>query len=151
MMVYLNSKAIFRYGDTDFFDIIACVLQGDTRYLFTICLDYVLRKALFSNNHLCLTLSKSQSRRYPTIKIINADTPDDLAAISDYLTNAIILWYKLEDDASEIGFKNMYIIAKKRNPSVITNTNLKRQHNMEIVPTRLTKGKLLSRSCAVCI
>ena len=91
MMVYLNSKAIFRYGDTDFFDIIACVLQGDTRYLFTICLDYVLRKALFSNNHLCLTLSKSQSRRYPTIKIINADTPDDLAAISDYLTNAIIL------------------------------------------------------------
>ena len=31
-------------GDTDFFDIIAGVLQGDTLapYLFIICLDYVL-------------------------------------------------------------------------------------------------------------
>ena len=31
-------------GDTDYFDIVAGVLQGDTlaTYLFIICLDYVL-------------------------------------------------------------------------------------------------------------
>lgn len=44
-------------GDTDFFNIIAFVLQGDTLapYLFIIRLDYVLRKALDTNNHLCPT------------------------------------------------------------------------------------------------
>ena len=35
----------YPYGDTDYFDIVAGVLQGDTQapYLFIICLDYVLR------------------------------------------------------------------------------------------------------------
>ena len=90
-------------GDTDFFNIIAFVLQGDTLapYLFITCLDYVLRKALDTNNHLCPTLSKSQSRRYPTIKITDADSPDDVAAISDHLKNAAILFHKIEYDASE--------------------------------------------------
>ena len=35
-------------GDTDYFDIVAGVLKGDTLapYLFIICLDYVLRKSI---------------------------------------------------------------------------------------------------------
>ena len=35
-------------GDTDYFDIVACVLQGDTLalYLFIICVDYVLRMSI---------------------------------------------------------------------------------------------------------
>ena len=35
-------------GDTDYFDIVADVLQGDTlaTYLFIICLDYVLRMSI---------------------------------------------------------------------------------------------------------
>ena len=36
------------YGDTDYFDIVAGVLQGDTSapYLFITCLDYVLRTSI---------------------------------------------------------------------------------------------------------
>ena len=47
MMLYRNAKVKIHspHGDTDYFDIVAGVLQGDTLapYLFIICLDYVLR------------------------------------------------------------------------------------------------------------
>ena len=49
MMLYRNTKAKVRFpvGDTDYFDIVAGMLKGDTLapYLFIICLDYVLRKS----------------------------------------------------------------------------------------------------------
>ena len=45
-ILYRNTKGKLRSpdGDTEYFDIIAGVLQGDTLapYLFIICLDYVL-------------------------------------------------------------------------------------------------------------
>ena len=47
MIVYRNTKVKICSpdGDTDYFDIVTCVLQGDTLapYLFIICLDYVLK------------------------------------------------------------------------------------------------------------
>ena len=47
MMIHKNVKVKVHSpdGDTDFFDIVAGVLQGDTLapYLFIICQDYVLR------------------------------------------------------------------------------------------------------------
>ena len=47
MMLYKSTKVKVCWpgGDTDFFDIVAGVLLGDTLapYLFIICLDYVLR------------------------------------------------------------------------------------------------------------
>ena len=50
MMLYSNTKVKIRSpdGDTDSFDIVAGVLQGDTLapYLFIICLDYVLRTSI---------------------------------------------------------------------------------------------------------
>ena len=50
MMLYKNTKVRVRasVGDTDFFDIVAGVLQGDTLapYLFIICQDYVLRASI---------------------------------------------------------------------------------------------------------
>ena len=50
MMLYKNTKVNVRSpdGNTDFFDIIADVLRGDTfaPYLFIICLDYVLRPSI---------------------------------------------------------------------------------------------------------
>ena len=50
MMRYRNTKVKVRSPDedTDYFDIVAGVLQGDTQtpYLFIICLDYVLTTSI---------------------------------------------------------------------------------------------------------
>ena len=50
MMLYRNTKVKVRSpeGDTDYFDIVAGVLQGNilVPYLFIICLDYVLRMSI---------------------------------------------------------------------------------------------------------
>ena len=50
MMLYKNMKVKIRSpdGDTDYFDIVAGVLQGDilAPYLFIICLDYVLKTSI---------------------------------------------------------------------------------------------------------
>ena len=49
-MLYKNTKVKVRSpdGDTDYFNIVVGVLQGDTLapYLFVICLDYVLRMSI---------------------------------------------------------------------------------------------------------
>ena len=50
MMPYKNTKAMVRSpdGDSDFFDILPGVLQGDTFVdLFIICLDYVFRTSIY--------------------------------------------------------------------------------------------------------
>ena len=62
MMLYQDTCS----RNTEFFDIIAGVLQGTLApYIFIICLDYVLRRALDENKELGLTLTKQKSRRCP--------------------------------------------------------------------------------------
>ena len=84
MILYQDTRSMVRSpdGDTDFFDISAGVLQGDTLapYIFIICLDYVLRKALDKNNELGFTLAKRKSKRYPAMKITDADNADNIPA-----------------------------------------------------------------------
>ena len=50
MMLYKNTKVKFRSpdGNTDYFDIVEGVLQGDTLapYLLIICLEYLLRTSV---------------------------------------------------------------------------------------------------------
>ena len=99
-------------GDTDFFDISAEFLHGDTlaSYIFLICLDYVLRKALDKNNELGFTLAKRKSKCYPAMKITNADYADDLAVLADVLKDATFLLHSIERTAKEIG---LYLNADK--------------------------------------
>ena len=67
MMLYRNTKVKVRSpdGDTDYFDIVAGVMQGDTLalYLFIICLDYVLRTSIDKITENDFKLSKERSRR----------------------------------------------------------------------------------------
>ena len=69
MMLYRNMKGKVRSpdGDTDYFDIAAGVLQGDTLapYLFIICLDYLLRTSFDKMKENGFKLTKERSRRYP--------------------------------------------------------------------------------------
>ena len=52
-------------GDTEYFDIVAGILQGDmlTPYLFIICLDYVLRTSIDKIKENSFELTKKRSRR----------------------------------------------------------------------------------------
>ena len=87
IIAYKNTKSIVRTydGDTDFINISGGVVQGDTLapFLFIICLDYVLKKALDRNNDLEFTLIERRSKRYPAIQITDVDYTDDLAIVTD--------------------------------------------------------------------
>ena len=79
-LVYRNTKVKVRSpdGDTDYFDIVAGVLQGDTlaSYLFIICLDNVPRTSIDKIKGNGFKLPKERSRRYPVQTITNADYAD---------------------------------------------------------------------------
>ena len=67
MMLYKNMKVKVHSpdGNTDFFDIVADVLQGDmlAPYLFIICLDYILQMSIDLMKGNGFTLAKERSRR----------------------------------------------------------------------------------------
>ena len=69
MMLYKNTKVKVHSpdGDTDYFNIRAGVLQGDTLapYLFIICLDYMLRMSIDKMKDNGFKMTKERSRRYP--------------------------------------------------------------------------------------
>ena len=88
--------------DTEYFDIVAGVLQGDTLapYLFIICLDYVLRTSIDKIRENGFELTKKRSRRYPAKTITVANTPNE----------AETLLHSLEWAAAGIG---LYVNAHK--------------------------------------
>ena len=87
MMLYRNTKVKVRSpdGDTDYFDIVANVLQGDTLapYLFIICLDYVLRTSVDKMKENGFKLTKERSRRCHTQTITDVDYADDIALLAN--------------------------------------------------------------------
>ena len=78
-ILYRNTKVKVRSpdGDSEYFNIVAGVLQGDTLapYLFIICLDYVLRTLIDKIKENGFELTK-KSRRYPAKTITDADYAD---------------------------------------------------------------------------
>ena len=92
-------------GDTEYFDIVAGVLQGDTLapYLFIICLDYVLRTSINNIRENGFELTKKRSRRYPTKTITDADYADDIALLVNTPNQAEMLLHSLEWTAAGIG------------------------------------------------
>ena len=110
--LYKNTTSTVRTsdGDTDFFEVLAGVLQGDTLapYLFVIVLDYVLRTSIDSNSELGFTLQQRRSRRYPAKKITDADFADDLSLLADNSQNAEQLLILLESAAEAVGLMVNY-------------------------------------------
>ena len=82
MMLYRNTKVkvCFPDGNTDYFDIVAGVLQGDTLtpYLFITRLEYALRTSTHKMKDNGFKLTKERSWRYPAHTITNADYTDDI-------------------------------------------------------------------------
>ena len=83
MMLYRNTKVKVYSpdGDTDYFDIVAGVLQGDSLapYLFIICLDYVLRTSIYKMKDSGFKLTEERRRIHPAQTIAEADYADDIA------------------------------------------------------------------------
>ena len=107
MILYGNTKVKMRSpdGDTEYFDIVAGVLQGDTLapYLFIICLDYVLRTSIDDIRENVFMLTKKRSRRYPPKTITDADYADGIALLANTSNKAKTLLHSLERAAAGIG------------------------------------------------
>ena len=92
-------------GDTEYFDIVAGILQGDTLapYLFIICLDYGLRTSIDKIGENGFKLTKKRNRKYPAKTITDADYPDDIAILANTPNQAETLLHSLERAAAGIG------------------------------------------------
>ena len=105
-ILYRNTKVKVRSpdGDTEHFDIVAGVLQGDTLapYLFIICLDYVLRTSIDNIRENGFVLTKKR-RRYPAKTITDTDYADDIALLANTPNQAETLLHSLERAAVGIG------------------------------------------------
>ena len=104
---YRNTKVKFLSPDgvTEYFDIVAGVLQGDTLapYLFIICLDYVLRTSIDKIKENGFELTKKRSRSYPAKTTTDADYADDIAILANTPAQAETLLHSLEGAAAGIG------------------------------------------------
>ena len=96
-------------GETEYFEILAGVLQGDTLapYLFIIVLDYALRQALLGREELglSLTLQQRRSRRFPAETITDLDFADDIALLCNEVEDAQEMLRRLENEAGNVGLK----------------------------------------------
>ena len=87
------------------FEINAGVLQGDilAPFLFTIVLDYAMRKAMAgSEDELGFTLSHRKFRRHPKEILADLDLADDIAFLSDAINQARVLLYKVESQCRKV-------------------------------------------------
>ena len=95
MVLYRNTKSFVSFpdGETEFLDILAEVLQGDTltSFLFIICLDYVLTISVDKCNEYGRTLELERSRRFSTKKITDAVI---LLIIHISIVTAIMVLYR---------------------------------------------------------
>ena len=87
MILYRNTKVKVRStdGDTDYFDIVAGVLLGNSlaSYHFIIYLDYVLRTSIDKIKENGFELSKKRSRRYPAQIITDANYANDTVLLAN--------------------------------------------------------------------
>ena len=99
-ILYRNTKVKVRSpdGDTEYFDMVAGVLQGHTLapYLFIICLDYMLRTSIDKIRKNGFKLTKKRNRRHPAKTITDANCANDIALQANTPNQAKTLLHSLE-------------------------------------------------------
>ena len=108
--IYKDTKAkvISPDGETEEFEILAGVLQGDTLapYLFVIVLDYALREAIDGKEEeLGFRLTKRSSRRIGPTTVTDLDFADDIALLSEEVSQAQSLLNRVETSVGKVGLK----------------------------------------------
>ena len=107
-LLYTGTKAkvVTPDGQTDIFDILAGVLQGNTLapYLFVIVIDYCMNEAIGDDEAaLGLTLVPAKSRRVKPVSIVDAEFADDIALLSNDIRQADELLKRVERSAKKVG------------------------------------------------
>ena len=107
-VMYTDTKAkvLSPDGETELFDILAGVLQGDTLapYLFIIALDYALGKAINGREEeLGFHIQRRQSRRIRPVCIFDLDFADDIVLISEQVKQAQTLLDRVETAVAVLG------------------------------------------------
>ena len=104
-VMYTNTSAVVitPEGVTELFSVNTGVLQGDplAPFLFIICLDYALRKAI--NKSVGFTLKRRRSRRHPAEVIPDLGYADDIALLEDTISEAQDLLLNVEAACQSIG------------------------------------------------
>ena len=133
-----SAKVITPDGETNPFNIVAGVLQGDTLapYLFAIVLDHVMRQAVGTKiNELGFELERRKSRRHPAVVISDLDFADDIALLSEEIEQAQQLLHRVEHESAKVGLqlndkKTKVMSFNQKNP---TNINTRNGERLEVV------------------
>ena len=95
-------------GDSEEFDILAGVMQGDTLapFLFIVVLDYALRNAISGREQeLGFTLTPKKSSRRPAEVLTDLDYADDISLLSDNMDQAQLLLSRVELECAKVGLR----------------------------------------------
>ena len=151
MMLYRNTKVKVRSpdGDTDYFDIVAVELQGNTLapYLFVIGLHNVLRTSIDKIHENGFKLTKKISRRYPAQAITGADYADDIALLTNAPAETETLLHSLERAAVGIclhvnAHKTEYMCFNQRGDiSTLNGSPLKLVHKFPYLGSSVSSTK----------
>ena len=137
-------------GDTDFFEVVAGVLQGDTLapFLFILALDYALREATRDQQEIGFKLEERQSSRQPAVFITDTDFADDLALLSNYIDRAQLLLLRLELAGESIGLhvnhkKTEYMLYNQADAKLVTleGNNLKQVEDFRYLGSWIASSK----------
>ena len=113
-VLYSNTKSTILTpdGETEHFDILADILEGDTLapFLFIIVIDYIMRVSVDTMKENGLIYQPRRNSRHPVLHITDADFADDIYLLSDNLANAQALLSALESSANCTG---LYLNEKK--------------------------------------
>ena len=107
-LLYAGTKAkvLSPGGETEYFLILAGVLQGDTLapYIFTIMIDYAMRQATGNDApELGFNLDRKRSRRHNPNVITDLDFADDIALVAEELEQAQDFLHCVQENAAKIG------------------------------------------------
>ena len=106
-VLYTNTRSsiVTPDGEIESFVILSGILQGDTLapYLFIIVIDYIMLISVDTMKENGLQYRPRRSFRHPDLFITDADFADDIALLSDSLTNAQALLSALESASNCTG------------------------------------------------
>ena len=147
----LKAKVVSPDGDTQYFNICAGVMQGDTLapFLFVIVLDYALRKAVTGREEdLGFTLVKRRSKRNPALCLCDLDFAYDLVLLSNEIDQAKKLVQAIEKESGRVGLQ-----LNTKRLRLCSSTRLQQQskhwkENLSVKPSPNLANKISSTSVA---